>query len=367
VAVQYVKVRSDVDQFAPVVRPTGAVAIVGVAGEGVEDVPVQVTTTKEASTAFGDASGSALTRALHTALRQTPGPSQLWGVRGAGDLTDALTAVELLDVQFVVLADTPLEANSVAPDGAVTKLVEHVTTVSKAGDGKERMGVVMLPRDSVDTTLIGGTLADDRMVYVAHRSPADDVAAAVAGTIAGHPPHVSMVLKPVAVTSDLFTNAQLDSLNGVETFGEGPAGKGVNWLASPSLLPGRGIYLGEGYTGRPAGMKYIDVQRTVDDVAFRIKARLIRAIGTLRISRVGLRALELQLETVLNRLVADGVIEGYAITIPVLDLLDADPATLTEAQREEIQQAQVKRVAAVVVDIDYAGNVHRIDAQMTVK
>ena len=79
------------------------------------------------------------------------------------------------------------------------------------------------------------------------------------------------------------------------------------------------MYLGEGYTGNPAGKKYIDVARFVDDSSFKIKARLIRSVGSLRISRVGLRSLVVQVEAVLNPMLADGAIDRYDITIPVLD------------------------------------------------
>jgi hypothetical protein len=66
------------------------------------------------------------------------------------------------------------------------------------------------------------------------------------------------------------------------------------------------------------------------------------------------------MEAVLNPLVADGVIEGYVITVPVLDLLDADPASLTAAQLQAINDAQTNRVIEVLIAVDYAGAIHRI-------
>lgn len=65
----------------------------------------------------------------------------------------------------------------------------------------ERIGVAMLGKGATDPTIVTGALASDRMVFVAHKR-GEDVAAAVAGTIAGYEPHVSMLLKPVKVRSD---------------------------------------------------------------------------------------------------------------------------------------------------------------------
>jgi hypothetical protein len=217
----------------------------------------------------------------------------------------------------------------------------------------------MLAKGATDATVVAGTLADDRMIYIAHKSD-QDAAAAVAGTIAGYEPHISVLLKQVSIDSDPFTAAEIDAINGSETFDSGPAGKGVNWLVDPSLIAGGGIYLGEGYTGNPGGKKFVDVQRIVDDCAFKLKARLIRSVGNLRISRTGLRSLVVQMEAVLDPLVAGGVIEGYEIVIPVLDLLDADPASLTAAQLQVINDAQAERVVEVLAAVDYAGAIHRI-------
>jgi hypothetical protein len=380
-AVRYINVRSRVDMFSPVIRATGNVAVIGTAPSGTEGVPVPVTRPSEAEKIFGPATvpdpadatkttpNSALTAALVTLFEQTPGPSQVWAVKVAGaataavaDPSAALTAIEELDVQLVVLAATPLDNGSGADAGAIGRLAGHVRTVSNTGgEGKERMGVAMLVKGAADPTVVTGkgTLVSDRMIYVAHKSDAD-AAAAVAGTVAGYPPHISLLLKPVAITSAPFTVAEIDAINQSEAFGDPPKGNGINWLVDPALIPGGGVYLGEGYTGNPATMKFIDVRRTVDDVSFKLKARLIRSVGELRISRTGLRALLVQLEAVLDPLVTAEVIESYAIVIPVLALLDADPAALTDAQLEAIQQAQADRVAEVLVSVDYAGAIHRI-------
>ena len=375
-SVRYVRVKPVVDVFSPVIRPTGNMAIIGAAAAGDNNVARHVTSPADAAERFGPAFvpdpqdptrrvlNSQLTASIALAFQQSPGPSQVWGIKAAGagtgavgDPEAALRAAESLNVQFVVLAATPVGDE---PGGAVGKLVEHVVSVSNnAGDGMERMGVAMLARDVARADALRGALVDDRMVYIAHKSD-QDAAAAVAGTIAGYDPHISMLLKPVAIDSEPFTTDQIDAINGNETFASGPAGNGVNWLVDPALIPGGGIHLGEGYTGNPGGKKYIDVVRTVDDVSFRLKARLIRSVGSLRISRSGLRALTAQMEAVLDQLQADEVIEGYRIVVPVLVLLDADPATLTPAQLQTINNAQTDRAVEIAVAVDYAGAMHRI-------
>ena len=208
---------------------------------------------------------------------------------------DALRAVSTLAVQFVVIASTPLNSTTASissPEGAILQLAHHVVSVSNnGGDGMERMGVAMLAKGATDSAIVSGDLASDRMVYVAHKSN-NDVAAAVAGTIAGYEPHISLLLKPVNVTSDSFTAAEITAINGSESNFDSAAGQGVNWLTDPVLIPGRSVHLGESYTGNPGGgVKFIDVRRTIDDVSFRLKARLINSIGSVRISRSGLRAL----------------------------------------------------------------------------
>jgi hypothetical protein len=182
----------------------------------------------------------------------------------------------------------------------------------------------------------------------------------VAGTIAGYDPHISMLLKPVSITTGLFTAAEIDAINGSETFNSPPAGLGVNWLSDPVLIPGGGVYLGEGYTGNPGGKKFIDIVRTIDDVSFRLKAQLIYTIGSLRISRAGLRTLIAQVQAVLDPLVRGEVIEGYDIVVPILSLLDKDPAKLLPAELTQINNAQSQRLVEMLVAVDYAGAIHRI-------
>ncbi|MFG1792623.1 hypothetical protein [Nocardia sp. NPDC049149] len=369
----YVRVKTQLDNFSPVIRPTGNLVVIGDATVGVGDVAVEVTTPDQALKAFSSnpLTASPLSKALVTAMRQTPGPRRIWGIR-QGTVAASLAAAEGLNVQFVVLANTSLSVPGdsdpkKAQVAAIRSLVTHVNSVSLRGDGNERMGVAMLEKGLADPKVVAGDLVSDRMVYVAHQSD-DDAAAAVAATIAGYPPHTSMILKPVSITNTSFTSVQIDALNGEEVE-DSPkplvGGAGVVWLTSPALLPGSGTYLGEGYNANPTGqIKFIDVQRTIDDITFKLKARLIGSIGNLRISRSGLRALIVTLESELNPLVAAGVLEGFRLNIPVLNLLDADPATLTDTQIRAVKDAHENRVAQVLVSVEYAGAMHRININL---
>lgn len=369
--VRYIRVNPIADLFAPAVRAYGNIAIIGEVTPP-ETPPPDLADANEpiAFTDPGEARRRApgnLGKAIALAFGQSPGPTLIYGVRTATatatgpDWDAALGVVSGLDVQLVVLANTALDATTgAAPNGAVAKLANHVTSVSNTGgDGKERMGVAMLVKGAKDPAIVPEALAHERMVYIAHKSE-QDAAAAVAGVIAGYEPHISLLLKPVRITSAPFTPDEILDINGAETFNSGPAGKGVNWLTDSVLIPGRGLYMGEGYTGNPGGKKYIDIVRTVDHVSFLLKAQLIKTIGALRISRSGLRALAAQMEAVLEPLVRSEVIESYDIVMPILTLLDKDPDTLTPAESNQIHNAQAQRVVEVLVAVDYAGAIHRL-------
>lgn len=385
--VRYIRVDPISEMFAPAVRAFGNIAIIGAVtppavapepdpeAEAPDpwDVPVEapaIAALNEPILFTNPAEALArcpgtLGDSIALAFTQSPGPTVIWGVRSeAATIQTALDKVATLDVQIVVLAGVNLDASSAAGGnnpGAIMRLRNHVMGVSlTGGDGHERIGVAMLPKGVSDPSIVSGKLASERMTYVAHKSD-EDAAAAVAGTIAGYEPHISLLLKKVNISSESFTASEINQLNGTENPKGGPAGLGVNWLIDPPLIPGSAVHMGEGYTGDPGGgKKYIDIVRTMDDVTFRLKATLIKMIGSLRISRSGLRALSVQIESILNGLVQSEVIEGFVITIPTLILLDKDPASLTPAEAQAVQDAQAQRVVEVVVSVDYAGAIHRL-------
>ncbi|AZM50750.1 hypothetical protein DMB38_13280 [Streptomyces sp. WAC 06738] len=308
-----------------------------------------------------------LGKAVALALQQEPGPGNVYAVRLADqpDVADTLSKIKTLPVQLVVIADTPLEVPAGGqPTDAIVKLAEHVK--GPFGEGLERMGVAMLGKGDHDPLIITGTLNTDRMVYVAHKSD-EDVAAAVAGTIGGYDPHVSMLLKKVGVSSGEFTADELIKINGSEDDDSPPAGNNLNWLVNPALIPGQGVYLGEGYTGAngTTDKKYIDIVRMLDDLTFRLKASLITTIGELRISRTGLRALAGQMEGVLEPLRRSEVIEDYEVVIPVLQLFDKPQPTPEE--EKIMADARRDRLAEAMIKITYAGAIHRLSIKLTFK
>lgn len=372
-AVRYISVTPVANLSKPATRAFGNVAIIGAVDSdatGPANTPIPVTNPDEVMHASHlGADGTPLVGpidsatwfsgplgdSVRTAFTQTPGPSLVYALRQGSTLGDAFTEAGKLDAQIIVLAGTPLtEANS----GSLTSLADHVVTTSNTGgDGKERIGVVMFakdvaspPTDTEETDLLTGSLVNERIVVIAHKSD-EDAAAAVAGTIAGYEPHVSLLLKPVSLDMPTaFSSAEIDALDQAR----------VNWLIDPPLIPGRGLYMGEAYT-QGAEKPYLDIVRTIDDLSFRLKANLISSIGSLRVSRSGLRTLASRMTAVLQPRLEAGVIEAYDVFIPLLVLLDKDPATLTDAEVTQINTAQNTRQVSTIVSVDYAGAIHRLN------
>jgi hypothetical protein len=215
------------------------------------------------------------------------------------------------------------------------------------------------PADAVTASSLTDDIRTDRMFLVASKPSRDDVAAAAAGVIAGYEPQVSMLLKPIRISmTGVFTDGDITMLDG----------KSVNWITSPTLIPGQSLFLGEGYTADPsANKKYIDVVRTLDDVNFRIKAALIQAIGDLRVSRSGLRSIVTLVQSVLSPLVSQEVIEDYSVHIPLLVLLDRDQATLSDDEAQQINNHRRSRVVDMTVSVVYAGAIHRLSIELVFK
>lgn len=360
--VRYIDVNPVEAGFAPATRAYGDIAIVGrgTITTTAVNAPQQFTDPTPAITVLG----GDLAAAIALAFQQTPGPTTVWGVRvdsTTPDWAGALQEVAKLNVQIVALANTPLNAANAT---AIGDLKTHVETVSNTGgDGKERIGVVMLAAGvTLDTNgAISGTPPlvippSPRLTYIAHRAT-DDAAAAFAGVIAGYEPHISVILKPITVKQELaFTDGDIDRFNA----------KNVNWILDPFLLPGSELVVGEGYRagGKPP---YVDTLRTIDAVVFALKATLIQAIGQLRMTRVGLRAVVTLIQSVLSPLQAQEVIEAYTVACPLLALLDRDPAGLSAAEIVQIDQAQASRIAHYVVLLELAGAIHRIELKLVVK
>ena len=299
----------------------------------------------------------ALAQSVKTAFAQSPGPTTVWAIAtdpndGANTLANGLAEAAKINVQIVVLANTPLIGTAAGQGQAeIEALATHCNTVSNTGaDGMERIGVAMLGNGVSDTTLISATMAQNRMTMIAHHST-EDAAAAAAGVIAGYAPHISLLLKQVTIDMDkVFSDSEIDAFNTAR----------INWVTRTPLIPGAAFYMGEGYT-LGADQPYIDIVRTIDEISFDLKAALIRSIGVLRVTRAGLRALVSEMSAVLQPLQDDGVIDSYLIFFPLLTLLDKDPTKLTDVELQEIHNAQATRTVNSIVTIEYAGAIHRLN------
>jgi hypothetical protein len=295
---------------------------------------------------------------VKTAFAQSPGPTTIWAVAtdpaDAGNaLANGLAEVAKINVQIVVVANTPVAGTAATPLGRaeIEALATHCNTVSNTGgDGKERIGVAMLGNGITDTTLITATMSQNRMTMIAHHST-EDAAAAAAGVIAGYAPHISLLLKQITIDMDkVFSDSEIDAFNTAR----------VNWVTRTPLIPGGAFYMGEGYT-LGADQPYIDIVRTIDEISFDLKAALIRSIGVLRVTRAGLRALVAAMTAVLQPLQDDAVIDSYVVFFPLLILLDKDPTALSDVELQEIHNAQATRTVASIVTIQYAGAIHRLN------
>ena len=367
-AVRYITVTPITNLFKPATRAFGDVAIVGkvdATATGPKKTPVPITNPESVIDKSNPAGDNLpvdnqkwflgdLGTSIRKALAQNPGPTTVWAVAidpadAANGVSLALAEVAKLDVQIVCLANTPLTSAAGRTD--VESLASHVNSVSNTGgDGKERIGVAMLGKGVTDPSVVTSNMSINRMVMVAHKSD-EDAAAAVAGVIGGQEPQVSLLLKQVQIGMDtLFSDSEIDAFNTAR----------INWLNDPTLIPGKGVFMGEGYT-LGADQPYIDIVRVIDDISFNLKAQLIRSIGNLRISRSGLRALESQMAAVLEDYREREVIDQFEVLIPILVLLDKDPTSLTDTELQQIHNVRVSRAVPAIIAVQYAGAIHRLN------
>jgi hypothetical protein len=314
-------------------------------------------------------------------LSLTNGALQVWAFRlDAGatfdDTSPALADFANRQINIVCLS-------SDTDPHHITTLRDHVESASPndAGGGgtRPRIGVAMLPEGGI-TDAAGKVTnkfsdwkdpgdvtspmnwASSRIAFAAHNSP-DDVAAATAGVIAGVDPWVSLVLKPVrgiTQVGDFGDQALLTFLHPDEV---GLTQPRVNPVVHPEFLAGSGPVMGEGFTADGTGQReYIDIVRTIDDIAFRIKAILTspEVIGTLRINRPGLRILTSILQGMLNTRVAEGEIDSYAIDIPIQAIVEKDEKDRTPAEQQQLQQVQNGRQLPLNLSVEYAGAIHQL-------
>ncbi|MFJ8675618.1 hypothetical protein [Streptomyces sp. NPDC093589] len=394
----FISVTIDTRGMQPLARrATGNIVVVGStggAGGADANVPVQIGSEAEARKHFAEVDprtgavtrSGPLYRSLCTTLRQDPAPSRVYAVPTAStepgpgeepggavpDYDAALTATASLPVQLVCLAEETRPEH-------LRLLRDHVENVSKAGSA--RMGVAMVDPDiavgndnptfaaAAKAAYDGVKSANSRMILVAARvapdedaGPLPDVAAAVTGTIAGYPPHASVLMKQVRgfqiPLSRQFSGTEIKDL----------AEALIIPVIDPELVPGEGLFLGSGrcFTNDSSKL-FADIIRVLDHIEFLLKAGLIGTIGETRIDRLGMQGMRSRIDGILSPLLTSGVIAAYSIDIPLLPILEAEEAARTPGQGSTLSEARQDRRVEVLLSVTYAGAVHFLNINLALK
>jgi hypothetical protein len=384
VAFPFIEVNIDTSGLVPVAeRAPGVIAVVGESNVGTAAVGavVAVDTAADVNTKFG--TNTRLGQSLKLALLQDPRPSKVYGVKANGspptaaNYAEALTALEAADdVTFVSLANEPvnLGANtSPAATGALAPLKAHCEAMSS--EGQKRIGVAMVNpamKASDDAQKIIDRCVElksssSRMVMIAGRgatvegttTPADAATASMAA-FAGYQPQVSLVLKRVRgvrmPVETQFTPSEITALSEEE----------IIPIIDPALIPGESLHFAEAraYT-TDTSLLYIDIVRVLDDIDFRLKAGLVGVIGDARITKAGLSAVKARTEGILGPLQQAAVIDAFAVTIPVLDILFIPQAARTPADQNIVAQARAERQVDLFVEIEYGPATHHLVVHLT--
>jgi hypothetical protein len=344
---------------------------------------VTVETAADVQARFG--TGTRLSASLDAALLQDPRPSKVYGVKTNGapptaaNYTDALASLEAADdVTFVALANEPVNLAAQSSNTAtqlLAPLKAHVENMSAAG--LKRIGVAMVnpaTKSSTDVATIVDRTANlkssaSRMVLVAARgavaegttSPADAATASMAA-FAGYLPQISVVLKKVRAiqmpTATQFAPGEIRDLSDAD----------IIPIIDPVLVPGEGLHFAEGrtFTSDP-DLLYIDIVRVLDDIDFRLKAGLVGSVGDARITKAGLTAVKARTEGILGPLQRDAVIDDFAVTIPVLDILFIPEAARSPADVNIVDAARANRTVEMQVSITYGPAVHLLRVTLAPK
>lgn len=355
--IEFVNVTVDTSGlFAASARDYGTVAIVGVGGTEVT-APVKIGSHAEANTTYENTD---LGKAVKLALLN--GAASVWavdvGTKSVSNVEAALAKLESLDVQIVCLANTV----ETADDAYVSEaLKEHLDLA-----GTDRIGVFMLAKgeDAVTKpTAISDLLPanNTKLFCIAHNSD-NDVAAAVSGLLAGMKPWESPVAKPLSgiVQNGSFTNTQLGAMKTDQ----------INPVIAPVYMGGNTYVLRTDYTQGTAasGVRYVDTRRVIDDISYNLKAGLTNpnVIGTLRVDKSGLSELSAKIAAILGKAMADGAIESYAISIPVLNALAKDVSARSDVDKLMITEARTSKVIDAAVSVEYAGTFHVINIDFAI-
>lgn len=272
------------------------------------------------------------------------------------DYAEALSNLEGYDIDIVFIANKTETENSALMD----ELFTHVSNTTT----RPRIGVMMLKEGSTDTQPAGTYNGSPRMAAVSHNrlktrkkingSWEDyypDVAAALAGRISTLNPWVSLLYKPlVGFSQTEFSDSDIltSMTNQVNPIRRG--------FGEETLRIGESLSLG------PAENKYIEIQRTIDDLSFKLRSRLEApdVLGNIRINEAGMSSLNSVASVALREAVNLGEIDSYAIQNIVLDAIRA-------GDTETVNYYQNIRKVQLIISVDFAGAVHYIDVTLSME
>ena len=125
-------------------------------------------------------------------------------------------------------------------------------------------------------------------------------------------------------------------------------------IIDPALIPGDGLFFAEGRTfTSDASLLYIDIVRVLDDIDFRLKAGLVGTVGDARITKAGLTSVKARTEGILEPLQSNGVIDGYEVTIPMLDILFIPEAARSPGDVNMVDTARANRQVDMQIVVKY--------------
>ena len=182
-----------------------------------------------------------------------------------------------------------------------------------------------------------------------------DAATASMAAFAGYEPQVSLVLKTVRglrmPVETQFSPSDIRSLSD----------DNIIPIIDPTLIPGESLHFAEGRAfTTDANLLYVDIVRVLDDIDFRLKAGLVGAIGDARITKAGLSGVKARTEGILGPLQRAAVIDGFEVTIPVLDILFLPEAARSPSDINLLDTARADRQVDMVVAIVYGPAVHHL-------
>jgi hypothetical protein len=179
------------------------------------------------------------------------------------------------------------------------------------------------------------------------------------GAIAGQAPATSVVLKQVRGFTVPVTQQYVPS----EV--TGLASQGAIPLIDPALVPGTGLFMGDGGTfSTDPARNYVDICRVLDDIEFRLRAGLIGTVGDARITKAGLTSVRVRVEGILGPLQLGAVIDDFAVTIPLLAILALPESARSAAEQAQVVTARQTRQVSVLISVTYGPAVHRLNVTL---